>query len=56
MGGGSEVAKEAAKMVLLDNSFNSLVVQTENGLLVFDSLRKVVLFLLLTGSFVEVSI
>jgi len=54
MGGGSEVAMEAAKMVLLDNSFNSLVVAIENGRMVFDSLRKVVLFLLPTGSFVQV--
>jgi len=53
MGGGSEVAMEAAKMVLLDNSFNSLVVAIENGRMVFDSLRKVVLFLLPTGSFVQ---
>ena len=45
---------EAAQMVLLDNSFNSLIVAIENGRMVFDSLRKVVLFLLPTGSFVEV--
>ena len=54
MGGGSEVAMEAAQMVLLDNSFNSLVVAIENGRLVFDNLRKVVLYLLPAGSFAEV--
>ena len=31
MGGGSEVAMEAAQVVLLDNSFNSMVVAIENG-------------------------
>ena len=54
MGGGSEVAMEAAQMVLLDNSFNSLVVAIENGRLVFDNLRKVILYLLPAGSFSEV--
>ena len=41
MGGGSEVAMEAAQMVLLDNTFNSIVVAIENGRLVFENLRKV---------------
>ena len=53
MGGGSEVAMEAAQMVLLDNSFNSLVIAIENGRLVFDNLRKVVLYLLPAGTFSE---
>lgn len=53
-GGGSEVAMEASKMVLLDNSFNSLVVAIENGRMVFDSLRKVILYLLPAGSFAQV--
>ena len=46
MGGGSEVAMETAQMVLLDKSFNSLVMAIENGRLVFDNLRKVILYLL----------
>ena len=54
MGGGSEVAMEAAQMVLLDNSFNSMLVAIENGRLVFDNLRKVILYLLPAGSFAEV--
>lgn len=41
MGGGSEVAMEAAQVVLLDNSFNSMLVAIENGRLVFENLRKV---------------
>ena len=45
---------EAAQVVLLDNSFNSMVVAIENGRLVFENLRKVVLYLLPAGSFAEV--
>ena len=54
MGGGSEVAMEAAQMVLLDNSFNSIVVAIENGRLVFENLRKVILYLLPAGTFSEI--
>ncbi|KAJ2021568.1 hypothetical protein IWW57_004880 [Coemansia sp. S610] len=53
MGGGSEVAKEAADMVLLDNNFSSIVVAIENGRLVFENLKKVLLYLLPAGSFAE---
>ncbi|KAJ2743518.1 hypothetical protein GGI20_003673 [Coemansia sp. BCRC 34301] len=51
--GGSEVAKEAADMVLLDNNFASIVVAIENGHLVFENLKKVLLYLLPAGSFFE---
>ena len=54
MGGGSEVAMEAAQMVLLDNSFNSLVMAIENGRLVFENLRKVIIYLLPAGTFAEI--
>ena len=50
MGSGSEVAMEAAQLVLLDNNFASILVAIENGRLVFDNLRKVILFLLPAGS------
>ena len=53
MGGGSEVAIEAAQVVLLDNSFDSILIAIENGRLVFENLRKVVLFLLPAGSFAD---
>ena len=53
MGGGSEVAMDAAQMVLLDNSFTSIVVAIKNGRLVFKNLRKVILYLLPAGSFAE---
>jgi sodium/potassium-transporting ATPase subunit alpha len=54
MGSGSEVAIEASQMVLLDNSFTSILIAIENGRLVFDNLRKVILYLLPAGSFAEV--
>ncbi|KAI8910746.1 calcium ATPase transmembrane domain M-containing protein [Powellomyces hirtus] len=53
MGAGSDVAKEAAAMVLLNNDFPSIVVAIENGRLVFDNLKKVLLYLMPAGSFVE---
>ena len=54
MGSGSEVAMEASQMVLLDNSFTSILVAIENGRLVFDNLRKVILYLLPAGSVAEI--
>jgi sodium/potassium-transporting ATPase subunit alpha len=41
MGGGSEVAIEAAQLVLLDNNFVSIIEAIKNGRLVFANLRKV---------------
>ncbi|KAJ1721754.1 hypothetical protein LPJ53_003765 [Coemansia erecta] len=46
MGGGSEVAKAAADIVLLDNSLSSVVVAVECGRLVFVNLKKVIVYLL----------
>ncbi|KAJ1967195.1 hypothetical protein IWQ62_002007 [Dispira parvispora] len=53
MGGGSEVAIEAAHMVLLDNNFSSILVAIEHGRLVFVNLKKCILYLLPAGSFAE---
>lgn len=47
MGAGSEVAKEAATMILLNNDFASIPVAIENGRLVFENLRKVLSYLIL---------
>ncbi|KZT39131.1 sodium-potassium ATPase [Sistotremastrum suecicum HHB10207 ss-3] len=52
MGSGSDVAREAADMVLLD-SFSSIIVALEYGRLVYDNLKKSVLYLLPAGSFAE---
>ncbi|KAI7827732.1 putative Na/K ATPase alpha 1 subunit [Kickxella alabastrina] len=46
MGNGSEVAKAAADIVLLDNNFSSIVVAIECGRLVFVNLKKVIIYLL----------
>ncbi|KAJ2691056.1 hypothetical protein IWW39_000264 [Coemansia spiralis] len=46
MGNGSEVAKEAADMVLLDNNFSSIITAIECGRLVFANLKKVIIYLL----------
>jgi sodium/potassium-transporting ATPase subunit alpha len=53
MGGGSEVAMEAAQLVLLDNNFSSILVAIKNGRLVFANLRKVILYLIPGGCFAE---
>jgi sodium/potassium-transporting ATPase subunit alpha len=53
MGSGSEVAIEASQLVLLDNNFASILIAIRNGRLVFDNLRKVILYLLPGGCFAE---
>lgn len=50
MGSGSEVAMEASQLVLMDNNFSSILIAILNGRLVFDNLRKVILFLLPAGN------
>ena len=45
---GSDVAKDAADMILLDDDFSSIVVGIEEGRKLFDNLKKVVAFLLIS--------
>jgi len=45
---GTDVAKEAADMVLTDDNFASIVAAVEEGRIVFNRLRNVTFFLLLT--------
>ena len=40
MGSGSDVAKNAADIVLLDDDFSSIVVGVEQGRIMFDNLKK----------------
>jgi sodium/potassium-transporting ATPase subunit alpha len=64
IGSGSDVAMEAADMVVnclcndlskvLMDTFSSIVVCIEYGRLVFDNLKKVVLYLLPAGTFCEI--
>lgn len=47
MGGrGTQVAKEAADMVLTDDSFNTIVLAVEQGRTIFGNIRKFIIFLL----------
>lgn len=42
MGSGSEVAQNAADMILLDDNFSSIVNGIEEGRLIFDNLKKAI--------------
>jgi len=53
MGSGSDVAKEAASIILLKNDFSSIPVAIELGRLVFDNLKKVILYLMPAGTYTE---
>jgi magnesium-transporting ATPase (P-type) len=46
---GTEVAKEAAEMVLADDNFASIVHAVEEGRTVYDNLKKAILFILPTN-------
>ncbi|MBN1382921.1 MAG: HAD-IC family P-type ATPase [Deltaproteobacteria bacterium] len=47
--GGTDVAREAADMVLTDDNFATVLNAVEEGRIVFDNIRKVTLFLIPTG-------
>ena len=44
MGSGTEVAKEASDIILLDNNFNSIVKAISYGRTIFKSIRKFIIF------------
>ncbi|MFO8184688.1 MAG: HAD-IC family P-type ATPase [Candidatus Aegiribacteria sp.] len=46
---GTEVAKEAADMVLTDDNFSTIVKAIEEGRIIFSNLRRVVFFLITTN-------
>ncbi|HSP81490.1 MAG TPA: HAD-IC family P-type ATPase, partial [Myxococcaceae bacterium] len=48
--GGTDVAREAADMVLADDNFVSIVNAVEEGRVTFDNLRKATFFLISTGA------
>jgi Ca2+-transporting ATPase len=48
--GGTDVAREAADMVLADDNFVSLAAAVEQGRITFDNVRKVTFFLVSTGA------
>lgn len=43
---GTEVAKEAADLVLMDDNFSSIVQGVEEGRIIFDNLKKSILYTL----------
>ncbi|KAF7291797.1 Calcium ATPase [Mycena chlorophos] len=53
MAAGSEVAMEAADLVLLSDSFSTMLTGIKYGRLCFENLRKSILYLLPAGSFSE---
>lgn len=55
LGSGTDVAKETADMILLDNNFTTIVAAVREGRVIFDNIRKVILYLL-SDSFSEMII
>ncbi len=53
LGSGTDVAKETADMVILDDNFDSIVSAVEEGRGIFDNIKKTVLYLM-SDSFSEV--
>ncbi len=52
---GSQVAREAADMVLKDDRFNTITVAVEQGRIIFNNIRKFILYLL-SGNMSEILI
>ncbi len=53
VGAATDVAKETADLILLDNSFRTVVAAVEEGRVIFENIRKVVAYTL-SNSFAEV--
>lgn len=49
MGAGTDVAKEASSMVVMDNNFASIAAAVRYGRVIFDNLRHIILFILSTS-------
>ena len=52
IGSGTDVTKETADLVLIDDSFSTITEAIRQGRIAFDNIRKVVIFLL-SNSFTE---
>lgn len=55
MGNGTEVAKDASSMILVDNNFNTIVKAIENGRKIFINIQNAIRFLL-SGNFAAILI
>ena len=53
LGSGTEVAKETADIVLLDNNFKTIITAVEQGRVIYENIRKIILYLV-SDSFSEV--
>jgi Ca2+-transporting ATPase len=53
VGAATDVAKETADLILLDNNFKTIVAAVEEGRLIFSNIKKVVAYAL-SNSFVEI--
>lgn len=50
MGSGSEIAKDAGDIILLDNNFKSIIVAMREGRVVFANIRRMLVYLLATNA------
>ncbi|RYD92119.1 MAG: ATPase, partial [Sphingobacteriales bacterium] len=50
MGAGTDLAKEAASIIITDNDFASITAGVEEGRFTFDNLRKIIYLLISTGA------
>lgn len=53
LGSGTDVAKETADIILLDNNFKTIIAAVEQGRIIYDNIRKVIVYLL-ADSFSEI--
>lgn len=53
LGSGQEVAREASDLVLLNDNFSNIIAAIRQGRVIFDNVRKVIVYLL-SGSFTEI--
>ncbi len=52
LGSGTDVAKETADLVLLDNNFSTIIRAIEEGRIIYNNIKKVILYLM-SDSFTE---